>query len=135
MLLTVTIERIVCSTCDQVLPEEVAALTGADRPPCPACGGTARRVEMTLMAKSTAHVSLSMKGRAAGGGPPFLRAVQNRLEWFRQLGRWHLVNRSVNRREDRYDEVIYDRETGAVVHEVHEPLHEHHGHGSARPRP
>jgi hypothetical protein len=48
--------------------------------------------------------------------------------------------RRIDRDNDRYDEVVIDPETGEIVHESHEPLSEHWGHGSAKatrqePRP
>lgn len=75
-----------------------------------------------------------MKGRAAGGGRPFYEAVLDKLEWFRKLGRWHVVTRVINRRDDKYEEVIVDRESNTLIRQVSEPLSEHRGHGSARNR-
>jgi hypothetical protein len=47
--------------------------------------------------------------------------------------RWTVISRTIDRENDRYDEVITDAETGEVLHECHEPLSEHRDHGSARP--
>ena len=77
---------------------------------------------------------MGLKARDVAGGRPFLEAVHDKLEWFRKLGRWHQVTRIVNRRDDEYHEVIVDGQTGEVVREVHEPLSQHRGHGSARSR-
>jgi hypothetical protein len=33
-----------------------------------------------------------------------------------------------------YEEVVIDDETGETIHECREPLSDHTGHGSARPR-
>lgn len=43
--------------------------------------------------------------------------------------------RRIDRENDRYDEVVADPETGDIIHETHEPLSQHRGHGSARPQP
>jgi hypothetical protein len=42
--------------------------------------------------------------------------------------------RVMDRDADRYVETVTMRETGEVLHRCDEPLSEHQGHGSARPR-
>jgi hypothetical protein len=37
-----------------------------------------------------------------------------------------------NRRDDRYTEVVKDPDTGEIIHECDEPLRAHRGHGSAK---
>lgn len=49
-------------------------------------------------------------------------------------GKWMNKVKVINRREDDYLEVITDPETGEKVHECHEPLRQHQGHGSAKPK-
>jgi hypothetical protein len=53
--------------------------------------------------------------------------------YYRDGEKW--VHRVVNadRREDRFDEVVTDPDTGEVIYECHEPLSQHRGHGDARP--
>jgi hypothetical protein len=53
-------------------------------------------------------------------------------EWHRAAGRLHRIRRWIDRRANTYDKVVTDAGTGAVVHECHEPLDRHTGHGSAR---
>ena len=38
----------------------------------------------------------------------------------------------IDREADTYDETVTDPESGEIVHECHEPLSEHRGHGSAK---
>ena len=42
--------------------------------------------------------------------------------------------RLIDRKNNRYREVVKDMKTGDVIHEVDEPLSQHTGHGSAKPR-
>ncbi len=42
------------------------------------------------------------------------------------------LSRSFDKEKNEYHEVVQDYETGKVVHEVHEKLSEHTGHGSAK---
>lgn len=44
---------------------------------------------------------------------------------------WRNRRRIIDRANDAYHEVITDQD-GTAVHECHEPLSEHQGHGSAR---
>lgn len=123
---------VTCADCRHAFADFEAALREADRPPCPECGGTERIAYVEASDSISVHESCALKGRPASGGRPFLLAVHDKLEWFRRSGRWHVVTRVVNRRDDQYHERIVDRETGSVVREVHEPLSQHRGHGSAR---
>ena len=45
---------------------------------------------------------------------------------------WMHREKTENRRENRYTEVVKDPETGEIVYEVEEPLSERRGHGSAK---
>jgi hypothetical protein len=55
------------------------------------------------------------------------------LRLARHDGRWHLVERTIDRVSDRYVEQIADVETGDVMRHVDEPLSEHRA--AKRPRP
>ena len=52
-------------------------------------------------------------------------------DYFRSGQRWHRVERIIDFANDRYDEVVTDESTGAVIRSCHEPLSEHQGRGSA----
>lgn len=59
----------------------------------------------------------------------------NRRSFFQNTGRWHRVERTIDKRANRYIEHITDAEAGAVVRHVDERLREdHQRHGSARER-
>jgi hypothetical protein len=62
---------------------------------------------------------------------PIGEGVSGKPDVHRKTGRLSLIDRSIDRLNDRYDERIVDAETGDVVHEAHEPLSEHRGHGGA----
>lgn len=120
-----------CGSCGHSFAEPKVVMQ-APRHPCPDCGATARTVHLHASDTVSVHESVALKGLPAEGGRWFIHLVQDKLEWFRKLGRWHLVTRVIDRRNDQYDEVITDHETGAVVREVHELLSQHQGRGSAR---
>jgi len=55
-------------------------------------------------------------------------------ELHRLTGRWHQLERVLDRRRNRYFEHIEDADTGQTVRHVEERLTEHQGHGDARRR-
>ena len=122
-----------CSECRHEFSDFEAALR-EDPSPCPACDSTARTAYLTLVDTVSVHESMALKARPAGGGRPFLEAIYDKLEVFRQTGRQHVVTRVINRLEDKYDELIVNHASGEVIREVHEPLSQHRGYGSARGR-
>lgn len=64
-------------------------------------------------------------------GKPYLEAKVGE-EVFRKNGKW--VNRSVrvDRDNDKYSEVVEDKETKEIIHQCEEPLSKHTGHGTAK---
>jgi hypothetical protein len=50
-------------------------------------------------------------------------------------GCWMQKERIIDRDRDYYKEVVIDPNDGAVVHKNEEPLSEHFGRGSAKPKP
>jgi len=110
-----------------------------ERTPCAndGCGSVALNVEVIRHDDASARDLLSAKWKDPSRGSRKGRTadVVTGSEYYRLDGVWHRVERALNYAEDLYDEVICDEVTGIVVHECHERLSEHAGHGSAaRPR-
>jgi hypothetical protein len=123
-----------CSDCGYDFQDFDAALFPTDPLPCPECGASERHAYLELLDFAAARESTRLVGRPSEGGKPFLQARHAKLSWFQESQRWHVVTRVINRLDDQYDEVITDAETGEIVREVHEPLSQHRGRGSARQR-
>lgn len=51
--------------------------------------------------------------------------------YIRSLDQWGTLERTVDRVRDTYDEVVRDSD-GNIIHECHEPLSKHLGHGDDR---
>lgn len=127
------VDQVFCAVCRHEFADPGKAMQPSpERPACPRCGSLARRGAIRETVSVGIHVEVRGKGRSATGGRPFVEFVQNKLELFRKTGRWRLIDRTIDRRDDTYDEVIKDRATGETVHETREPLSKHTGHGSAR---
>jgi hypothetical protein len=121
--------------------------------PCPRCGhpyrtkGIVSSTTAKGMASSSRTVGIHgsatamgrpvLKGKARSGeagkpgGKPWLE-TKSELSWSYDRQKWLQRQKTENRRDNRYTEVVKDPDTGEIVHEVEEPLSDHRGHGSAR---
>ena len=118
-----------CGECGLQL-DEAPSLPVEERAPCPQCGGYARLFKAHLQAEVKLRSHLALSAKPARGGKPFLKGKFG-LEFFRKTRAWHHVERTIDRRSNRYSERITD-EAGNIVREVDEPLSDHRGRGSAK---
>jgi len=82
----------------------------------------------------TVRSKVTAKGRHTGERQPFIeQTVADDLH--RKTGRWMKLHRVIDRLNNWYHKRVTDPATGEVVHECDEPLTEHRGHGSAKPKP
>ena len=125
---------VACGQCGKVL-DEPSDTPVEKRSPCPDCGFTGRHFKKEISYTLTARSGLRGKARSgeAGkpGGKPWL-TFMSEPSWSHSAEKWMHREKSENRRDDRYTEVVRDPETGEIVHEADEPLTEHRGHGSAK---
>jgi hypothetical protein len=120
-----------CAHCGHASDHHRAVSENRSR--CPECGGTAREINVRVSDAISVRDPLEVKGgRRPGKKKPYVEASFGELDWHRDEARWSVRNKVVNRADDEYHEVITDLESGNVVHECHEPLSRHTGHGDAR---
>jgi hypothetical protein len=100
---------------------------------CPDCESVVRRYSLTVTETVTVRDGVKYKARHDGGGKPFQEGVSG-ASLFRKTGEWHDVQRTIDRANNWYDEVVRGPD-GEIVREVHEPLTDHVGRGSAKGRP
>jgi hypothetical protein len=93
-------------------------------------------MEIVEDAAVEAHDNVRMKVK-----DPALPSKKNpRLDQFagedlrKSDGRWMRKERIIDRDRDFYKEVVIDPTDGTVVHQNEEPLSDHFGHGSAKPK-
>jgi len=121
-----------CGECDTTLSEEYC-LPDPDRLPCPVCGATERRFEVSVHAKATILETLNMLGVRAGKSKTKGWFIRTRTATVRQHNRGDelaLHERAFDRENDRYFEKVTMLDTGEIVHYCDEPLSEHCGHGA-----
>ena len=111
-------------------------LNVTEREPCPQCGSTARRFEMHFEDKVAFHESWA--GKIRDPSLPSKKKVRVEFfdghQWSVALEKFVHKVRVLDKREDHYHEKVVDPETGELIHECTEPLSEHQGHGSAKPK-
>jgi hypothetical protein len=118
---------VICSGCGVDL---------SDRPrgeSCPNCGARARTYQVQCAGSITPRSSLVGMARDGRTGKR-LAKIKAATELFHADRVWTRVMRVINWRKGEYHERITDLQTGQVRQEVHEPLSQHQGHGSAKKR-
>jgi hypothetical protein len=124
-----------CAACSQrYSADQLDAIFAGHRPGCANCGEVAVALGITVNDSVTVREMLAFKAKGDRDGKRkvFLEGKAGD-ELHHDTQRWTVISRRIDRDNDWYDEVISDAETVEVLHECHEPLSEHQGHGSARP--
>lgn len=123
-----------CGKCGKQL-DESPRVPLAERIHCPNSGSKNRKfgVEINAVAEVKAGMRAKARSGQAGkpGGKPWLTTLSE-PSWSRDRKKWVHRQKTENRRDDRYTEVVWDPDTGEIVHQCDEPLSAHRGHGSAR---
>jgi hypothetical protein len=96
----------------------------AEATPCPSCAKVLHRVSFHAVSK--AYPDMEARAIPPGRGrSAYFQLIKSGYEFFRNAGRWHLRERSVDRRSNRYREHIEDAETGEVIRDKDQRLDEH----------
>ena len=121
-----------CTRCDSPV-HNVHHSTRDGKPLCASCAGVEPHANVFDMDSALAHEDSALKGQRPGEKEPFLELkAGDSLE--HRTGLWRERFQRVDRDNDTYDKVVTDKETGAIIHECHEPLSKHRGRGSAKPK-
>lgn len=120
-----------CGICDYEFPDPVEAAAQPADTPCPKCQGHAPVFTVTASDSAKFHEFAQVKGRRPGQRRPHFE-VQAGEELYKKEARFVGKYRCIDRERNEYDEKVVDPDTGEVLHECHESLTDHFGHGSAR---
>ena len=119
-----------CAKCGEQI-HEPSDRKPEHRKPCPVCGSTSRKIDVSMKATLVTRAGLGYKARHSGAKKPYAEGLSGD-DLHRKSGKWMKKERLIDREKDNYKEVITDPETGQVVHRCEEPLSKHVGHGSAK---
>lgn len=120
-----------CARCFTELAEYPSASLG-QKLPCPNCGSIARSFGVTISNEVTLREKFQVRLHPEKKGWRY--EVKSGDDLHRNSGDWMKVTRIVDKQNDNYHERIVNPLTGSVVHECHEPLSQHRGHGADRPK-
>lgn len=119
-----------CGKCKIFLNED-ANIESKNRTPCPKCGSTSRTFHVHIHESITLREKWGMKARHGDKGKPYIESISGD-DLHRESGKWMKLERTIDRENDKYNEIVTDPSTGEIVHECEEPLSEHRGHGAAK---
>ena len=120
-----------CSDCGHSLCEHDGKQSGFAR--CPSCHATTRhfigvaeeQIEITPALDSRRETRTpDQSRRQARKGAEYIEILSGD-DWWRDGGKFNYRYREVNKKIDRYREIVMDLETGEVLRHCDEPLSEH----------
>ena len=131
--MSVNVDAIVCSACGAAIDEPPSTPLD-ERKPCPSCGSLVRTFNVHVHESVTLREKIGLKHKRPGHKEPIYESVLGE-DLHRATGQWNQLSREIDRENDRYKERIVNLQTGEVLRDVDEPLSNHTGRGSARPKP
>lgn len=102
-----------------------------ERGNCPECGYSDVSVHLTFSDNFSVKEQIRGKAKVPEQKKP-TKEFKCGDDFYRKEKKFVERTMIVDRENDTYDEKIVDRETGEVLHECHETLKDHFGHGSAK---
>lgn len=107
-------------------------LSSTERP-CSFCGSKQRDITLKLTDSLSIHDLLKTTAKKKINGKTKVTNIQKIGDsYFKETGRWHTLVRIIDKVEDRYYELIKDKETKEVIKYKNGKLSKHQGHGSAK---
>lgn len=98
--------------------------------PCEKCGCKERFIEISFNESLECHDYVIGKIKNYLTSKPKIE-FSSGFSFFRKTGKWHFLNRVIDRRNNLYKEYIKN-EKDKVIKDFSEPLDKHQGHGSAK---
>ena len=119
-----------CGNCGLKLEEDSSATT-ENRLPCPLCGSMTRAIKVAVLDVASCKEKLKTKARPQGRRKPSYEHVKGD-DFHRDTKTWRHLDRVIDHDNDEYHEIVKNPKTGEILHECHEPLSQHRGHGAAK---
>lgn len=121
---------LICKECGFEIGEHTTETEKINK--CPKCGSD--NLSYLLCINDSLHMHESIRGKTnkmPGKKKPY-QEFQHGVDYSKTLEKFVNKDRIIDRENDRYYEKVKDPDTGEVLHECHEKLSEHIGHGSAK---
>jgi len=103
---------------------------------CPNCGSSKQELMITLKdtINITVHSKIGNKFKKEGIKKPVFECMQGD-DPYKKSGTWNHRKMTIDRENNKYTEIITDKDTNELIHFCEEPLSEHFGHSSAKYKP
>ncbi len=88
-------------------------------------------IKITIEDKLEIHDNVKGKVKEKGQKKPIYEFKVGD-SYHHKTGKWNHRRMEIDRKNDKYREVVIDKETGEIIHSCEEPLSQHKGHGSAK---
>jgi len=112
---------IYCEDCGEKLSEKDKI--------CPICGSKKRKGILQVGENLGIHDQI--KGKEAGIKKAIIE-FKIGDDFHRNYEKWNHREMYIDRKNDKYEEIIKNKDTGEIIHECKEPLSQHVGHGSTK---
>ena len=121
-------QRVNCSDCQT---EYEADVSTPEEKKCPACGSIKKTITLKIEDTIEMHDQLRGKVKKQGKKKPTKEFITGD-DYNHSREKFVHKEREIDRENDRYREVVKDKETGEIIHQDEGPLSEHWGHGTAK---
>ena len=88
-------------------------------------------IKITIKDEFETHDKIKGKVKEKGQRKPIYE-LKVGDDYHNKTGKWNYRRMEIDRKNDKYREIIRDKETGEIIHFCEEPLSQHKGHGSAK---
>jgi hypothetical protein len=122
-----------CGNRDCEAEFEASDSPDSGRTPCPKCSSISRQFTKILVVQFKVQTAIRVFG-FLGSKRKWFTDIRSGFSFSHKFQTWMHRLRIFDKRNDCYLERVTNPETGEVVHECSEPLSEHTGHGSAKPK-
>ena len=119
-----------CTDCGATLHPSA---DGTDCPPCPVCGSVRRTIGASINESAVARDGLRLRAKRQGE-KGFYTDRRTEPSYSADLQKMVHLERIIDHDANLYSEKVTTYEDQRVIHECHEALSDHQGHGSAKPK-
>lgn len=126
-----------CTDCGASLPKEWAHHPAPEHL-CPKCGSSKKSIGLNIIENVGLEIHDSLRAKAKNVNMPSKK--NPRVDIFagddlrKSDSKWMTKERVIDKDKNLYREIVKDPATGEIVHHDEEPLSDHFGHGSAKPK-
>ena len=98
---------------------------------CPTCGSKKRKAILQVGENLGIHDQVKGKGKETDNKKP-IKEFKIGDDFHINSKKWNHREMYIDRKNDKYEEIIKNKDTGEIIYKCKEPLSQHVGHGDAK---